>query len=108
MTPPLAARNGYYDTTFEERADKLRQYQLTAERQERVVLMYALRHPGEAFTEQSIEHLFPFGTPITSRRRAICRVMQQGNIMKAGKVLGRFGRRVYSYMLVPTETLVGA
>lgn len=40
--------------------------------------------------------------------RAICNVCTQGNIQKVGKVPGRYGRKVFSYMLVPTEMLVRA
>lgn len=58
------------------------------------------QHPGSVLTADDILAHLPENTPITSVRRALTNLANQGEVEKCGQVEGRYGRPINLYKMV--------
>jgi predicted ArsR family transcriptional regulator len=89
----------YYNTTNVNGQD-LRDYRARAKSQEDLILVYFQSRGGEWSPSQIWQRLFADGTPITSVRRAMTNLAEQGQLFKTErKCRGSFGRPEYLWRL---------
>jgi len=90
--------NNYHNTTAE--TDNLMQYEGQALTQDDAVFNFFNGMPGIKFTCEDVHAMvMPNSAPLTSARRAVSNLYNQGIIEKAGKVQGKFGRPIYLWRL---------
>ena len=94
----------YYNTTNEKGAD-LKQHIIKTETQEAVILRLYKQHKKLSASE--VWRMFDMpGTPLTSCRRAITNLMNDGKLIKTDeKIEGLYGSPEYRYELKFKETL---
>jgi predicted ArsR family transcriptional regulator len=89
----------YYNTTNVNGQD-LRDYRARAKSQEELILVHFQTRGGEWSPSQILQRVFTDGTPITSVRRAMTNLTDQGYLFKTGhKCRGMFGRPEYLWRL---------
>ena len=91
----------YHNTTFEEFAE-VNLFEGVCDRQESLILQYArnLPYPQTQFSCETLRPLFPASVPITSIRRAVCNLKNEGLVCVVGKVPGEYGRNIFLYEVV--------
>lgn len=87
----------YYNTTSES-GSVLAQSQRQARDQKRQVLAYFEAHPGRHIAPHEIP--VPSGTPLTSVRRALSNLTEEGLLEKTDQMVpGLYGKRVHAWRL---------
>ena len=91
----------YYNTTH-VRGQKLRIYEVQAERQEEAVLEFFQANPDAKVTAEDIGRLVLPGTPRTSWGRCLTNLKKAGKIEKLDEqVDGAWNRPIYLWRLAP-------
>lgn len=89
----------YYNTTALRDAD-LRAARAQTMRQEDAVLDYFRRHPGAMFTPEQIHAAVMPDAPLTSARRAITNLTNEGALVKTtAQRRGKYGKPVHCWQL---------
>lgn len=89
----------YYNTTSVI-GDELREYIDKTEKQKDKVLDLFQRYPAVEITAEDVQRLVLENAPITSARRAITDLYDQGHLEKVGQVKGRYGRPIFKWRYV--------
>ena len=93
----------YYNTTHES-GEVLKDSQVKAETQEDVVLGFFKKYPNSLFTPFDIHSQGKFRAPITSIRRCITNLTDEGKLLKTNyKRGGEWGKPNYMWTLKKEE-----
>lgn len=88
----------YYNTT-NEKGEKLKEYQAKALTQKEMITRHFLKNKGKEFSPSEVwQKLFDIFTPITSIRRAISDLTDEGILVKTqNQKKGLFGRKEHTW-----------
>lgn len=78
---------------------QVEEYSKQAGRQEDLILGYFQRNHNLAFSPETIQAVLMPTTPITSVRRAITNLTNQGKLERVGHEAGKYGRPVGTWRL---------
>lgn len=91
----------YYNTTNES-GDFLRKNRIAADTQDAKIRAMFEKHSNLIYSAESIQVLAGidgFNWPITSIRRSLNTLCNEGFIERAGELTGSYGRRIFTYKL---------
>lgn len=94
----------YYNTLGHE-GDRLRTYKRKAFNQNTLVYQFMVLFPGEGYTPSEVQRIVLPNTPVTSVRRSITTLTNQGKLIKTGRHrTGPYGRPETVWRLTPPES----
>jgi hypothetical protein len=104
LAPVLQQQRGVEIVTYHQTQNYLtdaqsEEYRQQAGRQEDQVLAYFTRNAGLAFSPETIQAALMPATPITSVRRAITNLTNDGKLERIGQEVGQYGRPVGTWKL---------
>jgi len=91
----------YYNTTNES-GDFLKRNRISAESQDAKILAMFERYPNKVCTAETMQVLAGhegYNWPLTSVRRSINTLFNEGFIERVGERSGSYGRRIFTYKL---------
>ncbi len=96
----MSQLNIFYNTTSET-GDTLKKSRITAGKQNDKVLSFFQRHPDKEFSPVDVWRVvFDSKTPLTSCRRCMTTLEQQGYLVKTNnKVAGMYGKNNFTWRL---------
>lgn len=91
----------YYNTNHES-GETLEASIEKAAKQEDIIMEFMQKHPKEMYTPCEIHQLIRSKGPLTSTRRAVTNLTQQGKLVKRNtQKQGVFGKKVYCWYYAP-------
>lgn len=95
----MKAATSYHQTNAVSQT-QLVDYETKARRQEDLIISILRRHPAKVQNAEDLMLHFGNNVPITSVRRALTNLANEGTIEKCGQGVGAYGRPINLYRLV--------
>jgi len=93
-----------YHNTNNETGETLKGSKKKANRQQDEVLAIYERQPDTALTAEEVHKIGEFKCPLTSIRRAITDLTNEGHLNKTSiQKMGQYGKYIYAYKLITVQ-----